>query len=686
MLELYRRYGGMKGIDWYHEKITGKIKFFENGNGGYRNWEDLITGTNYCISESDYQRIYMAGKEKLQKLQQENKLEEMEQLFYPTGGITDTELFACLPYFTEYTKKCVRICDHIRFRTACLYVIKYESIKSSIDPENEKKKLRMQGFVCGIIDGSKNIPELEHIDAALMGESGNTGMDLLNHKADFIKGGIVKIKQYYLETNKIPEIRGASLLLDNINTRKMEEIISRQHIRECLVYAGGGKMMAIVPETTGLDICLHLERLVEIETVTAQSNFYSRPYGLKRLISDYKTITGEMDLALEECQGLRWDFRIEPKLEKEVPQRVLSSGGYSWLKEADQVFCTSCRNRHAVAEYKKLGEKLCPSCLCKRMEGGRSAKHSMHKKYCQYVWEKYQRDISADLNDFSYNKLEDIAEDNFIGIIYGDANNMSHQIKKLDSIPMMRYFSEVMSRTVTDIVFDALFQHLKDKLSFEVIAIGGDDIFLIVPGKYAYDIACTIGELFDRQFENKSDGKKMMTISMGVCITHTNMPVQYSFEIAQQLLRSAKQKAWEEQKTENVTGTIDYMVIENDTAGNADLRYQRRYPMDKPAKTLRPYTWKQAKAMKCFLYEIKDERSFAFELRQSWYQHTKEEAQLFYEYQINRKNETNVPHALREFAKFLGGSADKNNIVCNGTAYSPWTDAVELWDYVEGME
>lgn len=175
-------------------------------------------------------------------------------------------------------------------------------------------------------------------------------------------------------------------------------------------------------------------------------------------------------------------------------------------------------------------------------------------------------------------------------------------------------------------------------------------------------------------------------MSMGVCITHHNMPVQYSFGIAQELLKSAKQKAWEERQKGNVTGTIDWMVIENEMAGSSVLEYQRMGKKDKPEKTLRPYTWKQSDAMKKFMNQIKKEKSFAFQLRQSWYQHTKEESELFYEYQVARKEDTNICHALDGFAKALGGRAEKNNVICQGKAYSPWLDIVELWDYVEGME
>ena len=83
---------------------------------------------------------------------------------------------------------------------------------------------------------------------------------------------------------------------------------------------------------------------------------------------------------------------------------------------------------------------------------------------------------------------------------------------------------------------------------------------------------------------------------------------------------------------------------------------------------------------------IKDEKSFAFQLRQSWYQHMKEESELFYDYQISRKRNGKGKmfcENYEKFAKKFGGKAKKNHMVYQDKEYSPWIDIVELWDYVE---
>ncbi len=703
----------MNYIDWYHEKIhteDTQKSIHPQKFPGYRYWEDLITETQYYISDADYGRIYEAGKEALEEHRSQNDVKAIEDIFYNSGGNSDLDLFPELPDFpdslntAETTIRCARLRDYVCFRTACLYALKYRAIQNLTDEalEVEKAKLRLQGFTWKIIGAEEEIPEMNQIEKMLKSTCPDDGSDtnLLEKKADLVKGGIVKIKQYYLETNKIPEIRGASLLLDKANSQEMERIICQEHIRECLIYAGGGKMMGIFPAGCGTEICSKIERMIEYQTVTAQSNFYSQTYSLKRLMTDYRSIMDEMDLALEERQGLRWDFRTEPKVELKMKESYMISRGYKRLQEEKEVYCTSCRNRYAVVEGidKNREEKLCQSCLYKRLQGGADAKRSVRQKYRDFVEKQTGNKIQEDV---VCNTLEDIAgkENGFIGVIYGDANNMSRQINRLESFMMMRYFSQATADAIRDIVFGALYEHLGEQQRFEVIAIGGDDIFLIVPGKYAYDIACAIGKSFDKKFRNQSENRNQMTMSMGVCITHCSMPVQYSFDIAQELLKSAKQKAWEIRREEadgtlnhnsDITGTIDWMVIENEASGSAVLEYQRRGAEDKPAKTLRPYTWKQAGAMKEFIQQLNTEKSFVFQLSRSWYKHTKEEAELFYEYQLSRKkddsSDNKIRCALKSLSEGFCGTVQKNNIIYQGCSGSPWLDAIELWDYVEGME
>ncbi len=74
----------MKYIDWYyertHNKGTGK-NTQDKKYSGYRYWKDLVTETQYYISDTNYNRIYKTGKEMLETYKRNNDLKAIEDIF-----------------------------------------------------------------------------------------------------------------------------------------------------------------------------------------------------------------------------------------------------------------------------------------------------------------------------------------------------------------------------------------------------------------------------------------------------------------------------------------------------------------------------------------------------------------------------------------------------------------------------
>ena len=680
----------MNCIDWYAEKTQRKIikkdiKLCGGHEAGNEYvWKDLISCTWYFIDRQIFERIYSNGCNKLCMFYADGSFGEIERMFYGKFEDPDTDLFAQLPFLIDQTDTCARLGDYACIRTGILYALKYDELRKREDFSSAKQQLRFQGLIGKFVDVKPQMPELEWIDVLLQNRAEAETLDISRHGVDIVKGGMIKIKQYYMETGAIPEIRGASRLLDKVNYERMPECICEDHIRECLIYTGGGKLLGIFPENCGENMCRRLERLVEECTVTAQSNFCTYNSTMLDFVWDYKGVTEKMELLLEERQNLRWDFRIEPN----VPYFELSdemNAKYDELTDNKEVLCESCRHRAAVFRLKAdLHTSRCQSCLYKRLNGDRFAKKSIFEQYCAYIRHRY--DVTIDKGK-TYDMLSEIGEmsDGFIGVIYGDANSMSAAIERIQSTMEMRYFSEVTKDAVTEIVFEALYRHLKTTPAFEIIAMGGDDIFIIVPGKYAYGIALTLGELFDKQFKDHTKNTFNMTMSVGVCITHYKLPLQFSSEFAMKLLKSAKKMAWREAQKGKATGTIDWMVIENETYGEFDIS---RESNGKPHRTMRPYTWRQARAMVQFVNNLREQKlkSFAFQMSQSWYQHMPPESELFYQYQISRLADNRSGKAKKaqiELAIDFNGRSEKNYIKLQDKKYVPWIDAIELWDYAE---
>ena len=111
------------------------------------------------------------------------------------------------------------------------------------------------------------------------------------------------------------------------------------------------------------------------------------------------------------------------------------------------------------------------------------------------------------------------ASNGFVAYIYADGNNMGGYIQKIRTPEEYKQFSLDVSKATEDAVFHALAENLhphtlkniNDEESnlepgdlihpFEIITIGGDDIFVIVPANKALEISKIIGEKFEEILE-----------------------------------------------------------------------------------------------------------------------------------------------------------------------------------------
>ncbi|MEI6047189.1 MAG: hypothetical protein WCS37_22835, partial [Chloroflexota bacterium] len=92
----------------------------------------------------------------------------------------------------------------------------------------------------------------------------------------------------------------------------------------------------------------------------------------------------------------------------------------------------------------------------------------------------------------------------FVGVIYGDGNNMGGLLKDIRTPAQYHLFAESVFKSLLGAVQEGLATHLRpawDKEGqkwyhpFEILSVGGDDIYLYVPGVAALPLAVTIAEL-----------------------------------------------------------------------------------------------------------------------------------------------------------------------------------------------
>lgn len=68
-------------IDWYSEKMEKQKKSLGSVPSSYKIWKDLVTETQYFISDEMYNHIYAIGIEKIKQYKKQGNLEALEQFF-----------------------------------------------------------------------------------------------------------------------------------------------------------------------------------------------------------------------------------------------------------------------------------------------------------------------------------------------------------------------------------------------------------------------------------------------------------------------------------------------------------------------------------------------------------------------------------------------------------------------------
>lgn len=228
--------------------------------------------------------------------------------------------------------------------------------------------------------------------------------------------------------------------------------------------------------------------------------------------------------------------------------------------------------------------------------------------------------------------LEEIAKGavpgGYIGIIYADGNNMGALLEKLRTPDAYHQFADGVYSAVQQSVFSSLACHVKPVQTtrregalwiypFEILSVGGDDVFLIVPGNcaaaIAADIARGVEERLAAQPTFQSDGlydpeqvhrcaigegqqvqmpQSKIGVSVGVVMANAHTPIFFLHDIVSQLLKSAKAYAKSLRKHGYLGGTVDFQAMKSTpmiTSRVAEFREATLRRGDEYL-TARPYT------------------------------------------------------------------------------------------------
>lgn len=434
-------------------------------------------------------------------------------------------------------------------------------------------------------------------------------------------------QSYVFESNKLPEIRGASRQLDDLN-QEIGRLVTKQPGNQ-LIYAGGGGLLALVQSAQAADLVEEIEQ------------YYPARTGVATITVDWRPLPEEYQ---DDLFGsfLTWGRHwLNRKKESKEPPPFIEALPF-------QMRCRSCQKRPAAAQYlQKLPDwPICSICYGKRTytQSRRYAwftrfekwlekqpEYNAHQEYRYHVNQKQKPNYPQAIDEIGNASH---SANKYPALIYLDGDHIGQILKKLEKRVDFRKFSRQMQEITRVTVYHALATYLQptrvavsdarlevepryalgDEVlihPFEIITIGGDDVLLIVPAHAALPIAAEISQIFGDQMSGVVDSllPEGGTVSMsgGIVIAENHTPIQVLVDIAKQLLREAKSAGG---------GRLDFHILKSaDMLDRRISSIRSQYPYlfidSDPQQTklrllARPYTHQQLKLLWQGLQTVQD--------------------------------------------------------------------------------
>ena len=546
---------------------------------------------------------------------------------------------------------------------------------------------------------------------------------------DIVYGGATKIKGYVFESPKLPEIRGASALLDWVNESELPRlwgaVTPADYVACGIIYASGGNILAFAPTSQGATRAAAIERIYTSQTLTANSVAVTRSFQLlelrfgrnplsywvdefmadwndtskQRLLTNYYYLPDPLphEVASGSIDATRWRFynrktfgelvtllatmanrRRDEQASHGEPR---SLPRYELLPWAVKCQSSDVRPAAVVAQVGS-DQRLLSEASARKLVVGRAVKDDrkndleillqpwnvpdgLEQRSWERQWKSYLQNEGRDSQYAQHPQMlraraaRDTHEigatsSRYIGLIYADGNNIGRLIATLKTPSEYHQVSDLLRDATRTSVFRALAKHLQPVElyeengrtawihPFEILAIGGDDLFIIVPGDRAFDIVLEIGRIFEHELTQKF-GALMLTLSAseplrsryagqaipstpppliglsaGVLIAQEQAPIFFLRDLVEELLKSAKSLAkWHasprdkegHHKPRFFGGAVDFMVLKSITMVTDKVKGFRKTALGEgsPRRLIaRPYTWDEFAGLLTTIRALKD--------------------------------------------------------------------------------
>lgn len=367
-----------------------------------------------------------------------------------------------------------------------------------------------------------------------------------------------RTQAYVFESNRLPEIRGASRQVAELS--EQSKILSHfqqiQIPKECLVFAGGGSILALLPN---------------LEMAETLANTLSRAYARDTTIVSISSTYKEFNTAhLQRFQqsiptkgfsqsAINSFFGNGERIPEQFG-RVMSILGFELRRAKQQSLfmpfietmpfaqvCGSCQLRPAsqtihLAEEMERGDLVCDVCAQKWEKGSRGEGRN-------YWLRKLNRFLQYDLSRLEYPEdIEKLTDEKPVALIYADGDSIGQRLQSFTTLKQYETFSLALIEATQSAVAQVILDLFKTKdqernvCNWEIITIGGDDVLILVPASDALEFSIELSRAFTREMSRNAKYADVR-MSVGFSVGKVKTPIRLLYEAARSALKNAKRRA-----------------------------------------------------------------------------------------------------------------------------------------------
>jgi hypothetical protein len=372
------------------------------------------------------------------------------------------------------------------------------------------------------------------------------------------------IKSFIFGTDPLPEVRGASALLDRLNRKTTESILRRSLRRgggklERTVYANGGAGQFVV---AAKDTDMLRDALAALDR-----HYRDKTGGEARIAFGFAELGGDRKYpeAVREANA-----QLRARRDRESGHRAATL--LPMMQE-----CQTSSHLPAEGVYTRAPERPLLSVASRRKRDELRRGHR-HTRWIEWMEELHRPDNWPDRRDWEDLRSQEIdaygeaaRRKGYIGLVYADGNRMGRLVQELDSVETCHTFSKIVDDSIKEACFHGLNRACAGEirrnreahragdnptpLPADILMLGGDDLIVLLPADRALPFVQDVTGQFEertrrkiaaiedpqvRGFFTDGLGDRGMTISCGVALARAKFPFYLLLDLAEKLLKSAK--------------------------------------------------------------------------------------------------------------------------------------------------